>query len=330
MSLLSRYLFVVTLVAFVVVILGAYVRLSNAGLGCPDWPGCYGRMIVSADSPDADLVKERPLEFGKALREMVHRYAAGTLGLLILVLALVLRTPLSFLLLGLVVFQAALGMWTVTLKLHPFVVMAHLLGGFGTLSLLWWLTLSFLPRGNHAKQESSTRCSLSQTMDPRPNSPLAAGMTTVALFILILQIALGGWMSANYASVACPDFPTCHGEWWPSMNFREAFLVWREIGINYEWGILESVPRTTIHMMHRFGAVLTFLLLLFTALRYRKKIGIVLAVLLILQMTLGLLNVLLHLPLAVAVTHNAVAALLLLSLITLLWTSTNSRQSMPV
>lgn len=317
-------LILTTCLAFCVVVLGAYVRLSNAGLGCPDWPGCYGKMVVS-DSGQANF-PDQPLVAAKAWKEMAHRYAAGTLALLILaIFMLSFRSgrPSSFasaaadkhgvaptLLLGVVIFQALLGMWTVTLKLHPLVVMGHLAGGLTTLGLLGWMTMDYLPHvgATHA-------------------SPLRR-WSRVALILLILQILLGGWTSANYAALACGnDFPTCQMKWWPPMDFRTAFTVWHEIGQNYEFGVLQGPARTAIHMAHRLGALVVFCVvgaLGIACVRRRvgaqqaaplRRWGILLLFLLLLQITLGISNAVFLLPLPVAVAHNAVAALLLLVLI---------------
>ena len=306
--------------SLLVVVLGAYVRLSHAGLGCPDWPGCYGEMIVPAEETAADqLYPERPLERHKAWKEMIHRYAAGLLGLLILALATVAwrqRTlpgqPLvvPLLLLALVIFQALLGMWTVTLLLKPVVVMGHLLGGLLILSLLFWLTLGTFR--------------LSAGKDASGMAPWAA----CGILVLLIQIALGGWTSANYAALACPDLPTCQGEWWPAMDFREAFTFWRGIGVDYEGGVLAGDARTAIQVSHRIGAVITSLVLLviicrglLAGSRAIRRISTLIAFLLVLQVTLGITNVIQMLPLPVAVAHNGVAALLLLSLVALLYTS---------
>lgn len=306
--------------AFMVVMLGAYTRLSHAGLGCPDWPGCYGQLTV----PDTEhavtekhYLDQRPLEPEKGWKEMVHRYFAGTLGLVILVLAVWAwwrrREPhqpvwLPTFLLGLVIFQALLGMWTVTLQLKPIVVMSHLLGGFSTLGLL--VLLAMRTRGG--SRQATGR-------DLRWRG-LAAG----ALLILVGQIALGGWTSSNYAALACPDFPTCQGQWLPDTDFKEAFVLWRGLGVNYEFGVLEHPARTAIHLAHRMGAVVVLLVLGWLALRVMRQgsgavaaSGGLVALLLLLQVGLGIANVILHLPLGVAVAHNAVAALLLLSLIQL-------------
>ena len=309
---------------FVVVVLGAYVRLSDAGLGCPDWPGCYGHL----DVPDkveqiaaANAVyPHRPVEPDKAWKEMIHRYFAGALGVLVLALAVVSwyrrREPgqpvsLPLALLGLVVFQALLGMWTVTWQLKPVVVMAHLLGGLATLSLLAWLVLR---QGRYGISK-----------------PLAAGdralrgFAVLGLLLLVGQIALGGWTSSNYAALACPDFPTCQARWWPPMDFREAFTLWRGLGVSYEGGVLDNDARVTIHMMHRLGALvvlfylgwLVWRLLAPTRSRNLRVVGLAIAVLLCIQLGLGIANVLMQLPLPVAVAHNGGAALLLLALVML-------------
>jgi cytochrome c oxidase assembly protein subunit 15 len=213
-----------------VVVLGAYVRLSNAGLGCPDWPGCYGHLTPASAAGDARVLSAplagRALEVGKAWREMAHRYAAGTLGLLILSLVFIgtLRRrervlPLHTLwgLLAIVFAQALLGMLTVTWQLTPFVVTLHLLLGFATLSLLLWLVLSLpeaAPRSRPTPMKAGT-------------APRARLLALVALIALGVQIALGGWTSSNYAAVACPDFPTCQAQWWPAGDYRAG--VWRGV-----------------------------------------------------------------------------------------------------
>ena len=313
------------LLAFVVILMGAYVRLSNAGLGCPDWPGCYGRLVVPTDHSEvAESFADRQLHTGKAWKEMIHRYLAGSLGLAILALALLAwrqrnqpdqPRALPALLLGLVIFQAALGMWTVTLLVKPAIVTAHLLGGFATFVLLWLLVLKL----------RSTKPPLSAQAEKAPRLHL-----WLALLVLILQISLGGWTSSNYAALGCSEFPTCYGgQWWPAMDFREAFVIWRGLGVNYEFGVLENDARTAIHMTHRFGALLTFLVLGLLALRLLglpesamlRRLGGLMLGLLLLQIGLGITNVLGHLPLPVAVAHNGVAALLLLTLVTTLRTS---------
>lgn len=304
-----------TVLALVVVLLGAYTRLTHAGLGCPDWPGCYG--FIGVPQTDAQLAHaerhfpEAPVEAQKGWNEMVHRYFAGTLGLAILGLAVhalvqrgrdgqPLRLPLV--LLGVVITQAAFGMWTVTLKLWPQVVTAHLLGGFTTLALLFLLSLR-----------------LSGAL---PALGLPAGLrrlAAAALALVIGQIALGGWVSSNYAAVACVDLPTCHGQWWPAMDFANGFHLTQHIGPNYLGGQLDSDARTAIHMTHRLGALVVTLTLLALAWRLRgeglgRLAGLLLAVL-ALQVGLGISNVLFHLPLPVAVAHNGGGALLLLTLV---------------
>lgn len=321
----GRTLFAVTLCAFLlaytVVVLGAYVRLSHAGLGCPDWPGCYGRMVVpSADHDVAAPYAGATVHQAKAWKEMIHRYAAGTLGtliFLILVLAWrqrrrVVSPGIATLVAVLVVCQALLGMWTVTWLLKPVVVTAHLLGGMTILSLLCWLLLSQLFLFNIQDTDRGLR-----------------PWVLAGLVVLGLQIFLGGWTSANYSALACPQFPTCRdGAWIPPLNFGEAFTLWRGLGINYEGGVLDAAGRTAIHLSHRAGALVTFLVLCgvaVRALRSRisavKKLGLFLFAVLLLQIALGISNVVFVLPLPVAVAHNGVAALLLQTLVALLYLS---------
>ncbi len=306
---------------FLVIVIGAYTRLSNSGLGCPDWPGCYGKLIVPDKVENVNVNEAylgRPLEYTKAWIEMVHRYAASSLGLLILVIAfmswrkstlLKIRLFTSILLL-LVIFQGMLGMWTVTLLLKPVIVLSHLLGGLTILSLLYWLVLEQQPG-----QDTVTKSG---------NSKLLPSVI-VGLFILVIQISLGGWTSTNYAALACTDFPTCQDTWWPDMDFKEGFILWRGLGIDYEGGVLDGSARTAIHMTHRIGALITSLIIITIAIRAIrsgmkniKVTGCAILALLIVQVSLGIANIKLYLPLSVAVAHNGVAALLLLSLVTLL------------
>ena len=300
--------------ALVVVTLGAWVRLTDAGLGCPDWPGCYGRLIVSeeiaADPNAASLTAERPLEAGKAWREMIHRYFATTLGFICLLLAgialarrKVAGQPvvLPIVLLGLVIFQGLLGMWTVTLQLVPFVVVLHLVGGLSVAACLFWLA-----RGKPRPVQSDSRL---KTLG------LVAGAA------LVLQIFLGGWTSSNYAALACPDFPTCQTQWWPAIaDFDAGFDLIHEIGPDYEGGVLDHPARVAIHFVHRLGAILAAILLGLFAFRLLqlpdgRGAGTVVLGALILQLGIGISIVLFGVPLSVAVAHNGVAALLLLAVV---------------
>ncbi len=310
-----------TLLALCVIGLGAWTRLGDAGLGCPDWPGCYGHLTVGQALENADQANaafpDRPLEAAKAFKEMVHRYFASSLGLMILVIAMVAfarrRDPaqpmrLPALLVLLVVFQGLLGMWTVTLLLKPLIVTAHLVGGLTTMSLLWWLALG---PGSTSRPESP---------------PGLLRLALLGLVVLAMQIMLGGWVSTNYAAIACPDFPTCQASYWPDMDFKDAFVLWRGLGVDYEGGVLDHPARVAIHFTHRLGAVVAALVLGFLAWkairtggsRAVRTAGAALAVVLATQLIVGPVMVIETFPLPLATAHNVVAALLLLCVVALL------------
>ena len=348
-----------------VIVFGAFVRLSNASLSCPDWPTCYGRAAwPTAASADVDHAATaiRPVEVHKAWREQLHRMLAGGLGVLVLALALLaarrrrhgvlqvaaaavlvaLAIPLymrgqyaaasalaiggeaillfaalrwsnvdlartAALTLALIIFQALLGMWTVTWLLKPIVVMGHLLGGLATFALLSWMAW----RSTHSPIRLADALVLRRWV-------------MVVLALLAVQIALGGWTSANYAALACAnDFPKCVGQWWPPHDFREGFVLWRGIGVDYEGGILDGASRIAIQMAHRMMAVVAFAALVALALRLLRTPGlrgwaVLLALLACTQVALGIANVKLSLPLDVAVAHSAGAVLLLFVLVSLL------------
>ena len=299
-----------TLLAATVVVLGAWVRLTAAGLGCPDWPGCYGHVFPQMGHAPGE-------GFAKALHEMIHRYFATTLGCIVTALlawALVNRRdpeqpraiPAALFLI--VCLQGALGALTVTLLLTPLVVTAHLLGGFTTLGLLFWLSLA------------PGRMELSAA-ERRLRAFAVAG-----LCVLVVQVALGGWTSSNYAAIACPDFPTCQNYWWPPMDYADAFRLWHGLGIDYEGGVLAHPARVAIHFTHRLGALVTGLTLLALAsLAWRRArsrrlqlAALFLALAVGLQVALGIATVRWGVPLALATLHNAGAALLMLSAVNLL------------
>lgn len=352
--------------AICVIGFGAYVRLSHAGLGCPDWPVCYGKLtwpkhevhIAAAN----EAFPERPVEVPKAWKEQVHRHIAAILGLLVLGLALlatrsrphawkILLSSCALILgaiflyvrehyvassvvviiaeaalmasawrwsntdmarvatftLGFIIFQAMLGLWTVTWLLKPIVVMAHLLGGMTMFCLLTWMAL-----------RSSSNAAIPQPPTLRIRPLLWGGVAVVGV-----QIALGGWVSANYAALACgTDFPTCLGQWWPQMDFAEAAVLWRGIGVDYEGGLLDPEARTAIQMMHRLFALVVIGYLVWLARRLNAEglptYGWGLLMVLGLQVLLGITNVVAGLPLPVATAHNVVATLLLFLLVGLL------------
>ncbi len=307
------------LLAFIVVVVGAFVRLSDAGLGCPDWPGCYGKPAPAlAKAAIARAVARQggehgPVSLGKAWKEMGHRYLAGTLGLLILAIALLswlrrrllaqspwLATAIVFV----VALQAALGMWTVTLLLKPAIVTAHLAGGMATFALVLWLALR------------------QWRFDSAPEARSLRGPAAFALCVVATQILLGGWVSANYAALACPDWPLCLGLVVPPMDFSHAFHLVRELGHTGDGEMLPFAALTAIHWTHRTFALLVVLVVGWTAyrgfrVRALRPLAWLLAAVLGIQFSLGVANVLAGLPLAVADAHNAGAALLLGSLVVL-------------
>jgi cytochrome c oxidase assembly protein subunit 15 len=361
-----RLAWVAALLAFGVVVFGAFVRLSNAGLSCPDWPTCYGRASWPTQAHDiaqANASFERAVEVTKTWREQFHRHLAATLGLLVLMLTLIaarkrrfgiastlaaaglvaasivayiqqqypiaaalaiagelilfvnaLRwsnvdlSRLSTVTLMVIVFQAVLGMWTVTWLLRPVVVMSHLLGGLTTFALLTFMAWRATPNAE-----------LVQGIAPKLRRLLWIG-----LVLLVVQIALGGWTSSNYAALACGnDFPKCQGEWWPAHDFREGFVLLRAIGVDYEGGVLDGPARVAIQLAHRMMALLVFGHLLMVGIRMIRTPGLVfwgiaLVVLLCAQVALGISNVIFSLPLWVATAHTAGAAALLFVIVGLL------------
>jgi cytochrome c oxidase assembly protein subunit 15 len=360
----ARLALVAALLAFAVIVFGAFVRLSNAGLSCPDWPTCYGKITWPGHEHEIEHANanfDRPVETHKAWREQGHRMAAGSLGVLVLTLAgvavwrrkgllaavvlsaasaaagiaaymkgaydlsvglsiVALALPLlaawrlnrgvawkiAVALLSVVIFQAMLGMWTVTWLLKPIVVMGHLLGGLTTFALMSYVALRLFGVGTDDTRFASLRPAI-----------------VLGLILLALQIALGGWTSANYAALACGlDFPTCMGQWWPPTDFREGFVLWRGIGADYEGGILDAPSRNAIQMTHRIGALIVFAYLGWLSHRLAKQglrgPSIVLGVGLIVQVLLGIGNVKLGLPIHVAISHVAVAVVLLFALVYLI------------
>jgi len=303
------------LLAVVVVALGAWTRLSDAGLGCPDWPGCYGHLSVPKEAHElmraAELFPAQQVQPHKAWPEMIHRYFAATLGLIILITAVLAwrarqqRHPvkLPLVLAALVCVQGAFGAWTVTLKLMPVVVTTHLLLGFTTLSLLSVLALQL-----HGK------------LSPLPVSAPIRRNVLLALIVVAMQIALGGWTSANYAALVCVELPICQGDWWSQADYAAGFAL-HLADRNYEFGILEPGARLAIHSAHRIGAWLVLLVVgalvwrLWRRGRTSQRYGSLMGSLLLVQIALGVANVVLSLPLAIAVAHNGVGALLLISVL---------------
>ena len=292
------------------VVLGAYTRLVDAGLGCPDWPGCYGFLTVPQSEADVTTANQRfpdmPLEADKAWPEMVHRYAATLLGAFILIVlgvATVKRLPLGLpiALTVLVIVQGIFGAWTVTLKLWPQVVTAHLLGGFATVALLW----VYLIRLRVVPQISV------------PILVYPVGMLVAC--VLVVQITLGGWTSSNYAALACPDFPLCHGQLIPNMDWIRGFNIFQDIGPNYLGGELSNDARIAIQFTHRLVAFVLAATTIWLIFRLRGQVRWILSVVLTTQFALGVSNVWFNLPLAVATLHNFVALVYLLVIVYILY-----------
>ena len=319
------------LLGLTVVVLGAWVRLTDAGLGCPDWPGCYGHVTpaAAAQNPDKVAAYSPGWEFdqGKAWREMIHRYAATTLGLVIVLITAIaiayrrqrpVSLPYSLVMLGTVVFQGALGALTVWWLVKPLVVVLHLVGGLTTVSLLFWLWLDMRRRTGIVTPVPGA------TATPRLDGVRRAAV--LATVVVGLQIVLGGWTSSNYAAISCPDFPKCQMQWWPAgMDYADAFVLWRGLDINYTGGVLEHPARVAIHFTHRLGAILASLAVLLAAVLALRAAPTALvrnagwwaAGALGLQLAIGILMVLQAFPLPLATGHNAGAAALLLAMLLL-------------
>lgn len=318
-----------TLATLGVILLGAWTRLMDAGLGCPDWPGCYGRLVVPDAATAAAHSPQAPLEALKAWVEMIHRYVASALGLVVLALVALgagaRRRPgypwrLSLVLLGAILLQGAFGAFTVTLKLWPQVVTLHLLGGISVLLLFLWVHLRL--RELVAEKPPTSR---------RRLSPLWG----LAAVLLVGQLALGGWVSSNYAGIACQGFPTCNGQWWPATDWSEGFHLTQTVGPNYLHGQLHADARTAIHVGHRLGALALGLGLLLLAWREWHRPGLRPYLVGLLgayagQFVLGVANVLWWLPLGLALAHTGGAVALTLVLTLGAWQASrvgNARQA---
>ena len=297
-----------------VIVLGSWTRLADAGLGCPDWPGCYGSLVVPETAQEIAaaeaLYPGAPVEAHKGWLEMIHRYFASILGLIILVLAIAswsqrkrVNYPFGLTqgLLAMVILQGAFGAWTVTWKLWPQVVTSHLLGGFVTASLLMMLLIKLRRVGRQVKTLS---------LSNRSHSRLRI-WALLALILVIAQVFLGGWMSSNYAALACSTLPDCNGSWWPEMNFSEGFNFSQTLGPSYLGGLMHTEARQAIHVLHRYGAIILGVFVLLMSYRLitqddqrLRMFGLGFLVLFFVQFCLGLANIYYFLPLAVAVAHN--------------------------
>jgi cytochrome c oxidase assembly protein subunit 15 len=330
-----RLLFFALFLTFDLIMFGAFVRITDAGLGCPDWPGCYGKATplgaMEAIRAEAAVRPDGPVTVFKAWVEMLHRYVAAGLGLIVIALAVMATrvarrgapaggptpalTPpvpgtvrvdgmaphvaLAWFTLFWIVLQGIFGAWTVTLKLKPLVVTAHLLGGMILFALL--LAQAVRVAGHPPVGLAAARL----------RGWIAAGLT-----LLFVQIALGGWVSTNYATLACLDFPSCLGVWWPPMDFAAGFEPWRRLGVTGDGDALPFQALTAIHVTHRLGAIVVFGVLATIAIRARGihglgRIADGLFAVLLLQWATGLTNVFMGWPLAAAVLHTGGAAALL-------------------
>ena len=335
------YLLFVITVTFAVITLGAYVRLSHAGLGCPDWPGCYGYLIGVPDNSIEIANAENSfqgsnVDIGKAWKEMIHRYIAGALGIFIFILPFIFYKnntnklfKLSLLVSILVVMQAMLGMLTVTLQLQPLIVMMHLMGGLTIITLLWLIFLRYNKNNYFNESQSFPNLSLKRIKN-------LSVLGYITLIVLVIQIMLGGWTSTNYAALACADFPKCNASWWPQMDFYNAFMIELATDLNYEFGRLDSPARVAIHFTHRIWAIVAAAMLVILSIAsyktikisYQKIISLCLVSFLFIQVTLGILNIKMGLPIYVAVAHNGNAAILLMCLVTQLYLIRNVKNNL--
>lgn len=311
-----RTLTLVTLfITFDLVLFGAFTRLTDSGLGCPDWPGCYGAASPIGAHADISAAQQAmptgPVTFSKAWIEMIHRYLATTVGVLIIVLAvgswmqrrrLAVHWVWPAFTLFWVCLQGAFGALTVTMKLFPAIVTLHLLGGLVLLALL---------------RAQSVAYALADPASRGPvELPSRLRLGLIAAFALLwLQIALGGWVSTNYAVLACNEFPTCQGSWWPPMDFREGFTLWRELGTERDGDTITFAALTAIHYVHRLSAWVVFAALLAVAWKLWRVPGLLgfargVVALCALQFLTGLTNVVLDWPLLAAVSHTGGAAAL--------------------
>lgn len=314
MQLFKKITLFTTIMAFCLIVLGAYVRLSDAGLGCPDWPGCFGTLTV----PESQMAIEKAqhtfpdqiIENDKAWKEMAHRYVAGILGLLILTIgvlahknkkSLKVNILVPYSLLALVFFQAMLGMLTVTLLLKPIIVSAHLIGGMTTLAILTYISYEHFNKNSKLTLKKD----------------VIFYMTRFSLILIFIQIFLGGWTSTNYAGLACTDFPTCHGEWIPNMDLKNGFNIFRNLGQTFEGAPISLDALQAIQWIHRIGAVtviIYFSYLSLTLMKYKQLRfeSMLLLALIASQFVIGIANLMLHLPMVLAVSHNLIAALLVI------------------
>lgn len=329
-SLLRKLINMALVLALGVVMLGAYTRLTDAGLGCPDWPGCYGHLVLPSQQPVLDnaqqLYPDVPIEQTKAWTEMAHRYLAGSLLTFVVFIFSILSFSTTFkglvrpiyliAVLVLLVFQALLGMWTVTLKLLPTVVMGHLLGGFLIFSVLTILRCYFF------------KANPLELLSWRP-------VLVLGVVLTFCQIALGGWVSSNYSGISCMGFPACSGQWWPTLNLKEAFDLIHPIGLNYQGGLLDIQARMSIQWVHRLGALCVWVYWLVCSVCLWKRVSddsvrhtiLMLQFFLNLQVILGIINVVYLLPLPAAVLHNGVGLLVLATSIVLTCLVVGQRRS---
>jgi heme a synthase len=313
-----KLVWVTMFLTFDLIVFGGFTRLTDSGLGCPDWPGCYGKsnpMSAVKEIRAAEAANPTgPVTMTKATIEMVHRYLAMGVGALILTLTVLAWTrrrregespwPATALLV-LVCVQGAFGAWTVTLKLMPAIVTIHLLLGMALLAALTALAARqgyFLAPAHFTRHAENA---LSMRVFKR--------LAVIGMALLVLQIALGGWVSTNYAALACPDFPLCQGKAVPPMDFAEGFHVTRELGRARDGGLLPLNALAAIHWSHRIGAIVVFLFLGYLGskmLKFDRKVGMAVLLALTAQVVIGILTVVLGQPLWAATLHNAGAALL--------------------